>query len=369
MDRWLLSREAHLVDEVRGALDAYDLTRAARRIGDFVVDDLSNWYIRRGRDRFWGSTDAADTASAFQSLWEAIVTVSRLMAPFTPFLSDWLHRAVGLGAVHLAPYPEPHDGLRNADLERGMDGVRSLASLGRAAREQVQIRVRQPLGTLYAVAPHLDLSAELRAVLEDELNVKAIEFVAGAEELVTLEAKPNFRTLGQRFGSHTQDAAAAIRALGSDALAAFGQGEEIVIEVDGESHDLKTDDLEIIQVARGDLVVESGDGFTVALDPAIDEDLRLEGLARELVNRTQRLRRDAGLEVSDRIDLWVSGDPAAVEAATRHGDYIAGETLATALEAAPAPEGQDVHGRDITLDDVRARIALRRAEGSHGPEG
>jgi isoleucyl-tRNA synthetase len=369
MDRWLLSREAHLVAEVRTALDDYDLTRAARRIGDFVVDDLSNWYIRRGRDRFWGSADAADTRSAFQTLWEALVTVSRLMAPFAPFLADWIHRALGVDSVHLAAYPERHDPLRDGDLEKGMAGVRALASLGRAAREQIGIRVRQPLGTMYAVGPGLDLSAELMAVLEDELNVKSVEFLDAVEELVTLEAKPNFRALGQRFGSHTQEAAAAIRALSSEALSGFRDGEEIVIEVDGESRDLQSDELEIVKVARGELVVESGDGFTVALDPSIDEALRLEGLARELVNRTQRLRRDAGLEVSDRIRLWVDGDPPAREAAERHREYIAGETLAVGLALESPPDDGGVHDRSVDLDDVRARIALRRAEEAHGADG
>lgn len=365
MDRWLLSRQAHLVADVRAALDGYDLTRAARQIGDFVVDDLSNWYIRRGRDRFWGSTDAADTRAAFQTLWEALVTVSRLMAPFTPFLSDWLHRAMGLDSAHLAGFPAEHPQLRDEALERGMDGVRTLSSLGRAAREQVQIRVRQPLGTLHAVAPgQLELSDELLAVLQEELNVKTVEFLADAESLVTLEAKPNFRALGQRFGSDTQEAAAAIRALSGDALSAFRDGEAVVIEVDGESHDLQPDEVEILQVAKGDLVVESGDRFTVALDPAIDEALRLEGLARELVNRIQRLRRDGGLEVSDRIRLWITGEADVLTAADRHGDYITSETLAVELATASAPAGDGVHGRDVDLDGVAGRIALQRSPGA-----
>ncbi len=363
MDRWLLSRQAHLVADVRTALDSYDLTRAARQMADFVVGDLSNWYIRRGRDRFWGSTDAADTRAAFQTLWEALVTVSRLMAPFTPFLSDWLHRALGLDSVHLAEYPVEQPELRHEALERGMDGVRTLSSLGRAAREQVQIRVRQPLGTMYAVTPgRLELSDELLAVLKDELNVKTVEFLDAAEELVTFEAKPNFRALGQRFGSETQEAAAAIRALGSDTLSAFRDGAEVVIEVEGESHDLQEDELEIQKVARGELVVESADRFTVALDPTIDEDLRLEGLARELVNRIQRLRRDGGLEVSDRIRLWVSGDDDVLAAADRHGEYITGETLAVELVRDAAPSGDGVHRRELDLDGATGRIALRVAE-------
>ena len=370
MDRWLLSRQAALVAEVRRSLDGYDLTRASRAIADFVVDDLSNWYIRRGRDRFWGSADAADTRSAFQSLWEALVTVSRLMAPITPFLSDWLHRAIGLDSVHLAGYPDRHDPLRDEELDRGMDGVRTLASLGRAAREQVQIRVRQPLGTLYAVTPgRLDLSDELLETLKDELNVKTVEFLDDAAELVTLEARPNFRALGQRFGSHTQEAAAAIRALTGDTIRAFAAGEQVVIDVDGESHDLQPEEIEVQKVARGELVVESAEGFTVALDPAINEELRLEGLGREIVNRTQRLRRDAGLEVSDRIRLWVTGDDLAVSAARLHADYIAGETLATELLLEPSPEDGEMHTRDVELDEVSVRISLRRVEGRHVADG
>jgi isoleucyl-tRNA synthetase len=190
-----------------------------------------------------------------------------------------------------------------------------------------------------------------------------VRFRDAAEELVSLEARPDFRALGQRFGSRTQEAAAAIRALSSEALSAFRDGAEVVIDVDGESHDLQPDQLTIQQVARGDLVVESGDGFTVALDPAIDQELRLEGSARELVNRIQRLRRDAGLEVSDRIRLWIDGDADVLAAADRHGDYIAGETLAVALERGAPPDQEAVHGRDVELDDVRARIALERAQG------
>jgi isoleucyl-tRNA synthetase len=365
MDRWLLSRQAGLVHAVRDALDAYDLTRAGRLIGGFVVDDLSNWYIRRGRDRFWGSTDAEDTRSAFLTLREALVTTSRLLAPMTPFLADWIHRAVGEDSVHLVRYPEPRPDQRDPELDRGMDAVRTLSSLGRAARESVRIRVRQPLGRTYAVIPgKVDLGDGLLEVLKDELNVKEVEFLATAEELLRLEARPNFRALGQRFGSRTQEAAAAIRALSDEAIAGFKRGAEVVIEVDGESHDLQPDEVEIREVARGDLAVETGDGFTIAVDPAIDDDLRLEGLARELINRIQRLRRDAGLEVSDRIRLWITGDEDALSAAERHEVYIRSETLAVALERSAAGEGPDVHARSVELDGVSAGIALARVRES-----
>jgi isoleucyl-tRNA synthetase len=364
MDRWLLSRLADLVQTVDTSLGDYDLTPAARAIADFVVDDLSNWYVRRGRERFWGSADAADTRHAFRTLAEALTTVSRLLAPVTPFLADWLHRALTGTSVHLAPFPDPGSMPRDEALERGMDAVRVVSSLGRAAREAVRIRVRQPLAILHAVAPAgTEPSNGLLHVLKDELNVKEVRFLTAVDELVRLEAKPNFRTIGQRFGSRTQEAAAAIRALSDAALAAFGRGEEVVIEVGGESHHLQSEDLEVVQVARGDLVVESGNGFTVAIDPRIDEALRLEGVARELVNRIQRLRRDSGLEVSDRIHLWIDGDADARTAADRHRDYIAGETLATSLEPGAPPDVPGIEAREVELDGVGARIALQQAMG------
>jgi isoleucyl-tRNA synthetase len=361
MDRWLRSRLAALSAMVGDAFEAYDLTRAARAIGDFVVDDLSNWYVRRGRDRFWGSADAADTRHAFHSLATALVTVSRLLAPVTPFLADWLHRGIAGDSVHLARFPVPDPAQLDQDLETGMDAVRVLSRLGRAARENLRIRVRQPLGVMHAVTPGgTSLDAGLLDVLKDELNVKEVRFLSAAEELVRLEAKPNFRTLGQRFGSRTQEAAAAIRALSGDALAGFLQGEEVNVDVAGESHRLHPTDLEVQQVARGELVVESGEGFTIALDPTIDEALRLEGVARELVNRIQRLRRDSGLEVSDRIRLWIDGDPDVRAAVHRHRDYIMGETLALDLQPGPAPDGQGAD-REVDLDGLGARIALHSA--------
>ncbi len=364
MDRWLRSRLNGLVQKVGDAFDDYELTPGARAVGSFILDDLSNWYVRRGRDRFWGSADAADTRHAFRTLSDALATVSRLLAPVTPFTADWLHRALTGESVHLKTFPVADQALRDGTLEREMDAVRVMSSLGRAARETVRIRVRQPLGVLFAVVPAgVELSPGALDILKDELNVKEVRFLGAAEELVRLEAKPNFRALGQRFGSRTQAAAAGIRALSGDALSDFIRGEEVVVDVGGEPHRLQPDDLEVTQVARGDLVVESGDGFTLALDPTIDEPLRLEGMARELVNRIQRLRRDSGLEVSDRIRLWIGGDADARAAADRHRDYIAGETLALAVDLDGAPDSADVMKREVEVDGVGAMIALQRAAG------
>lgn len=241
--------------------------------------------------------------------------------------------------------------------------VRVLARLGRAAREQVKVRVRQPLGVLHAVVPDAALLVEeLLEVLRDELNVKRVQFLQGAGDLVTLRAQPNFRTLGKRFGGRTQQVAQAIRGLGTDELRAFSRGEPLALELEGGAAVLEAGDFDVIEEAAGELVVESDEGCTIALDPVVDEPLRLEGVARELVNRIQRLRKETQLEVSDRITLAVFGEGDVEKAAAAHGDYIAAETLATELTAGthPTPEWQDaVHETD--LDGTRALIGVRRA--------
>jgi isoleucyl-tRNA synthetase len=366
LDRWLLSRLATLTEAVTTDLEAYELTRAARSIGDFVVDDLSNWYVRRSRDRFWGSGLTPDARAAFRTLSDAMVEVARLLAPMTPFLSDWLHRAVTGGwSVHLTPYPEADPALQDPELEAGMDAVRTMARLGRAARETVKVRVRQPLRTLYAVVPRgVPLTEELLEVVRDELNVKELRFLEGAEDLVTFRAVPQFRALGKRFGPRTPRVAEAIRALPGDALAAARKGAALAVELDGERLELEPGDVEIQEDARGDLVVEVGDGLTVALDPALDEELRREGLARELVNRIQRLRREAGFAVSDRIRLLIDGPADILDAARAHRDYIARETLAVDLAVGGEGGGAGYAvARDVDVEDATARIGLAVAAG------
>jgi isoleucyl-tRNA synthetase len=361
MDRWLLSRLAELSTRVTELYGQYNLTHAVRELGDFIVDDLSNWYVRRSRDRFWGSGDAADTRAAFSTLYQTLVAVSRLMAPVAPFLADWLHRALADRSVHLSRMPSI-DFEPDAGLQRGMDVVRTLATLGRAAREQVRIRVRQPLGTLYAVVPaDVSLSPELLEVLRDELNVQRVQFIEGTEELVTLSARPNFRALGARFGKRTPQVAERVRQLESAALAAFRRGEGVRVELDGEGVDLQEGDFEILQAATGDFVVESEGSLTVALDPTITPELRSEGLARELVSRVQRLRKESGLAVSDRIRLGVGAADELAHAFQANRDFIMGETLAVELELTQRELSSTVYGTvrqvDLEGDDVVIGLA------------
>ena len=368
LDRWMLSRLHRLVGGVRSDLDDYQFTPACRKVARFVDEDLSNWYVRRSRPRYWGKTGAADADAAFRTLHLALRTVSLLIAPAAPFTADWLHRALTGGeSVHLALLPEPEEGCLDDELEREMDAVRQLVTLGRAAREQAGVRVRQPLRTLHAAVPDgVALREEVLAVLREELNVKQVAFARDAGDLVRLEARPNFRALGPRFQRHSNAAAAAIRGLGQERLRAWRAGEAVAITVDGGEHPVGPEDLEVAEVARGDLVVRAASGFTAAIDPALDDELRAEGLARELVNRVQRLRRDSGLEVTDRIRLAVSGPEGVRAAAARHRTFIAGETLAVdivvAEEGGGSPEAY-TNRREVAFDGTRAAIALARAGG------
>jgi isoleucyl-tRNA synthetase len=361
LDRWLLSRLDSVVRDVREELDGYQITRAYRLLGDFVVEDLSNWYVRRSRSRFWGNSDSDDMLAAFRTLWDALRQVSLLVAPVAPFTSDWLHRALTGDSVHLERYPEASNAL-DEELEADMAAARTLVSLGRAAREEVKIRVRQPLRYAEAVLPQSRrLFGEVLDVVREELNVKEVEFLADAEGLVTLVARPNFRALGPRFGKKTNDAANAVRVLSQESLAAYRKDVDVEFEVDGVNHTLQPGDLEIIQEAVGDLIVKGEGATTIALDVTLDDELVSEGLARELVNRIQRLRRDVGLEITDRIDLLIAGAELVRGAATTHRDFIGGETLApTVAVEEHITDGAFEHVRDVDLDDdTSATIALR----------
>ncbi len=366
LDRWMRSRLHRLVADVRADSDDYRFTSACRRIVRFVGEDLSNWYVRRSRPRYWGKTDAADADAAFRTLHLALRTVSLLMAPTAPFTADWLHRALTGGeSVHLALLPEPNEACLDEELEREMDAVRQLATLGRAARERAGVRVRQPLRTLHAAVPGgVAIRGAALEVLREELNVERVSFVRDAGGLVRLEARPNFRVLGPRFRRHSEAAGAAIRALGQEELRAWRCGETVSVSLADGEHPLGPDDLEVAEVARGDLVVCAANGFTAALDPTLDDDLRAEGLARELVNRVQRLRKDSGLEVTDRIRLAVSGPEGVRAAVARHRAFIAGETLAADLAVSGegnAPPEAYTDRREETFDGTRATIALARA--------
>ena len=368
VDRWVLSRLASVCHQADELMWRYDATPALRAIMDFVVDDVSNWYVRVNRARFY-DVDSPDNRAAFATLHEVLVVTCRLLAPFAPFVTDWMHRELTAGrdggsgtSVHLAPFGGCSMAEADAALEQAMGHIRRLATLARAAREEAGVKIRQPLSRLVCVVPNYKAGVlnALVPVLRSELNVKQVEFALTGDALVRLEAKPNFRSLGKRFGKRTPLAAQAVAASSSDALLAFTRGEPLVISVDGESHALSHDDLEIVRRATGELVVQEEGGYFAAIDPAVGETLRREGLAREVVNRVQRMRKELRYVVSDRVRLQVTGNVDVERAVEEHRSYVAGEVLASEViiggdVAATVDAVQTVEVMD---DDVR--IALTR---------
>jgi isoleucyl-tRNA synthetase len=360
-DRWIRSRLAATVEAVRSAWDAYDVTTGTRAIMDFVVDDLSNWYVRTNRARFWAPDREPDPA-AVATLHVSLVTVARLLAPAAPFGSDWLHRALTGTSVHLAPFPAPAE--RDEALERAMDAVRRLATLARAAREAANLRVRQPLARMQVAVPAQvrgDDYDALLGLLASEVNVKQVDVVDADTDLVRLRAKPNFRALGKRFGKRTPEVAAVVAQLPAEALRTLEAGSAAELRLDGETLTIEPDDLTVEREVASDWLVQSAGPYVAALDPALDDGLRAEGLAREMVNRVQRLRKEAGLEYTSRIALYVDGDAAVLDALRPHAATIGEETLARRLDFGARAPKPDLEQR-VQLDDATLMVGLTRYE-------
>ena len=367
IDRWILSRLATVEKETDAALENYDAFTAARQVMTFFVDDVSNWYVRLNRARFY-DVDGDDNRAAFATLHEVLSVTCRLLAPFAPFITDWVHKELTGESVHLASYVREKGAETDQSLERAMDHIRMLSTLGRAAREDAGVKVRQPLSRMVCVVPQLPAQGDeamailpgLVPLLAGELNVKQVSFLSSADDLVKLEAKANFRSLGKKFGKDTPLAAQAVAALQSDALMAFERGEPLAISVGNESRVLDPEDLTIIRRASGDLIVKESQGYFAAIDATVTPELRLEGLAREVVSRIQRLRKELGLAVSDRIDLAVAGTGELEEAVRAQSEWINGEVLAVRLSVGGDSDKFNA-AHQVDIDGHPARIAIQRA--------
>ena len=330
LDRWVLSRLSATTETVIERLDDYDTTTAGRTIAAFV-DDLSNWYVRRSRRRFWDGDPAA-----FWTLRHALLTVSQLAAPLIPFVTDAIYTNLD-GAepsVHLTDFPTP--GERDVDLEEAMQVAREAIELGRAARAQAKVKVRQPLAEAVVVAAdrERDAISRFEDLLLDELNVKSVRYVHEAEELGQWELKPNYRSLGPRFGKKMPQVAEAVAALDAQrAAATLRGGGTVAIAIDGKDHPLSEDDVQMALQPLHGYQLERAGTHAVALNLELDEALRREGLAREVVHAVQNARKNAGLNVEDRIALVLGGDAELLEAVRSHSEYVAGEVLATSLGA------------------------------------
>lgn len=359
LDRWALSRLQQLTETVGERLDDYDATAAGRAIDEFV-DDLSNWYVRLSRRRFW----EAD-ADAIATLRHCLLQTAQLLAPFTPFIADEIFtRLAPAGApesVHLSDFPDPDAELRDKELEDAMQTARETVELGRAARAQAKTKLRQPLAEVVIVADGSERTAigRFENLIVEELNVKSIRYVTDAGELARYELKPNFKSLGPRLGKNMPLAKDAIAALdGAAAAEKLKAGETVGLSIDGDEFQLTADDLQVVLAPLAGYQLEREGTHAVALDLTITDELRQEGLAREIVHAVQNARKDAGLAVEDRIELAIGGDDDLLAAAREHESHLSNETLATSTEIGATAPGD---GTVATVDGLELRIALRRA--------
>ncbi|MGI4740145.1 MAG: isoleucine--tRNA ligase [Janthinobacterium lividum] len=357
LDRWILSKLQSLLAEVRGHFDSYDPTKAARAVQDFVTDQLSNWYVRLSRRRFWKGELTTDKQAAYETLHECLSTVAQLMAPIAPFFADWLYGNLTKGqdaaeSVHLTYLAEADTSLIDKALEERMELAQRISSLTHSLRKKSVLKVRQPLQRI--LVPVLnDTTKEQVGKVEDlicaEVNVKHIEFLDDTSGVLVKSVKPNFKRLGQVYGPRLKAVGARIQTLSSDELSQLEKQGELAVEVEGETLTLHLDEVEIrTQDLPGWLVATDGP-LTVALDVTLTEELRQEGLARELVNRLQNLRKDSGLEVQDRISVHLAASaPAELQAAVAaFGDYIREEVQALRLDFVPEVTG----GAVLEFDD------------------
>ena len=368
IDRWIISLLNTLVKNVTECLEGYDPTPAARMIQEFVGENLSNWYVRLNRKRFWGGGMTEDKLAAYQTLYTCLETVVKLSAPFAPFISDRifcdLNAVSGRHAdssVHLASFPVADEKLVNGDLEEMMSLAQKLSSMVLALRRKVNIKVRQPL--MKAMVPVLDakMAAHIeaaRALVMSEVNVKQIELIEQTAGVITKRIKPNFKTLGPRYGKYMKQIAALVATFDQQRIAEIETSEKLMLEVAGEQLEVTREDFEITSEDMPGWLVASEGKLTVALDITVTDELRREGVARELINRIQNLRKDSGLEVTDKIAVEVEALDELSDSLAVFGDYVAQQVLAVEIKTVAEPAGEFAATTD--LDEKPLRIALSR---------
>jgi len=336
VDRWVISRLNTLVREVTDLLSNYDLTKSVRAIQDFVVEEVSNWYVRRTRDRYWTSELDNSKKAAYLTLYEVLLTVARLMAPIAPFTAEEIFRNLThaeKGSVHLELYPVADESLIEPDLEKRMATVMDIVTLGRACRNKVQIKVRQPLPKILVDGNIRKIVESMRELILEEINVKNIEYIEELGDYVNYEVKPNFRVMGPKFGKDLKSIGNTLRSMKpSEVVARVKHDGKIEVEVQGKLFELREEDLDIrIQELEGFTFEMSNDNFVI-LDTELTPDLLQEGLAREMVSKIQTMRKEADFEITDRIRVAFSGPDALVNAIESFEDYIKEETLSDTVD-------------------------------------
>jgi len=367
LDRWVLSRLHSLIRVCRASLDEFELTRGARAIQEFVVDELSNWYVRRSRRRFWKAGDPAEKRAAYDTLFTCLETVSRLLAPYTPFVSEELHqhlvrpaRADAPASVHWTDYPEVDLAAIDETLERAMAQAERIVALGRSARNAASLRVRQPLRRI-AVAGLSEREQKallsLAEIIQEELNVKSLELAGDRRKFLATTIKPNFPILGKKAGPAMKELATVIQAAPVETVHAAIVAGGWDVEAAGQSFRLTAEDLIVQESSQKPWSAQAEGALTVAIDTSLDEELRDEGLVRELAHRVQALRKSAEFEVTDRIRLYGELSPGLMRAFERHEETFKDEVLA--VELVQSPEGGEA-AESWTFDGEQARVGIER---------
>ena len=369
IDRWILSELNSLVKDVTASLEDYDPTPAARRIDQFVGENLSNWYVRLNRKRFWGGELTEDKLAAYQTLYTCLETVAMLAAPIAPFITDRIFRDLNATSgrhteesVHLAEYPKCNEALIDAELEAMMSLAQRASSMVLALRRKVNIKVRQPLQKIIIPVLDKEMAAHIekvRTLVMNEVNVKDIELITDTTGIITKRIKPNFKTLGPKYGKYMKQIAALVAGYTQEQIAAIEANDETILDIDGEKIVTTAADFEITSEDMPGWLVASEGKLTVALDITITDELRREGIARELVNRIQNIRKESGFEVTDKISVEIEATELTSPAVESFAKYIAQQTLAVEVKAVAAPAGQFVVDSDI--DEVPLKIAVTKA--------
>jgi isoleucyl-tRNA synthetase len=366
LDQWIISKLQSLIADVEEAMDNYDGTKATRAIMNFTVDQLSNWYVRLARKRFWRGDMNTDKQAAYETLFESLLQLTQLMASFAPFYADWMYKNLseagekGAESVHLTDWVSADSSLINTDLEESMDLAQNISSLVHSLRKKEKLKVRQPLQRILIPVLSAKVKAQIEHVMElikTEVNIKTIEFLDDASGILVKSVKPNLPVLGKKLGPKMRFVVAAINSWQQEEIAQIEREGKISVQVEGDTIELLLDEVLITSQDIPGWSVASDRGVTVALDVTLTDELKQEGVARDLVNRIQNLRKEMGLEVQDKINIIVSGDNELVSAAvTSFGHYIQTETQALALTVSEV-----TGGTVLDMDEFELVVKVEKA--------
>jgi len=366
IDRWIISLLNSLVKDVGNCYENYDLTRAGRAIQDFVTENLSNWYVRLNRKRFWGGDYDNDKIAAYQTLYSCLETVSRLAAPIAPFYMDQLFRDLNMttgkaaeDSVHLALFPAYDEALINSDLEERMSIAQTISSMILGLRRKVSIKVRQPLAKIIVPLTEKGFREKFEAVKDlilAEVNVKDVEYIEDTSSILVKKVKPDFRKLGPKYGKMMKDISKAIASMTRQDIASLETTGSHTLQIGGKEVILTRDDVEIISEDIPDWQVANEGKLTVALDVTVTDELRYEGIAREFVNRIQNIRKESGFDVTDKITVLIENHELISKAVDRHADYIGSQTLAT--KVAVVSDFANGNVREVEIDDMIIKVSV-----------